>query len=121
MYFTTEEKQSVGALVRAIIMADGKVVPTETLFIAHTVNKLGGLTDSQIMAIEQFSPERVKRILGQMSSEKKRLVSAILVTAPAVDGDIADIEMELVINMLVGIGLPLIQRSEALRIVENNL
>lgn len=122
MIFTNQELAAILRLAHAMANSDGKVTSEETMVIVNEMSRFGVDQNKGRLIGDMganMSYAECCQVVSNMTTEKKRYVTAFLGTLICVDKDINDSEMKLWSLISALCDLPAMNIIEAVQIMAN--
>jgi len=85
--FSSSEKIAILSLLKAMLLADGKVDIMESSMMAAVMEKLD-ISQAETILSDSIEPTDAAKVIAQSSLEKKKIVCGLLGTMMAADKDI---------------------------------
>ncbi len=122
MIFNGQELVAIIKMAKAMVMADGKIEPSEIAVMTREFMRFGvpqNQVDLLLKASDNIEASQAVALVAGMDEERKKYVASYLGVIMAADGDIDDNELALWTLISTLCGLPTMNVLDAINNMEN--
>lgn len=122
MIFNGQELVAIIKMAKAMVMADGKIEPSEIAVMTREFMRFGvpqNQVDLLLKASDNIEASQAVALVAGMDEERKKYVASYLGVIMAADGDIDDNELELWTLISTLCGLPTMNVLDAINNMKN--
>ena len=122
MIFNGQELVAIIKMAKAMVMADGKIEPSEIAVMTRESMRFGvpqNQVDLLLKASDNIEASQAVALVAGMDEERKKYVASYLGVIMAADGDIDDNELALWTLISTLCGLPTMNVLDAINNMEN--
>lgn len=122
MIFNGQELVAIIKMAKAMVMADGKIEPSEIAVMTREFMRFGvpqNQVDLLLKASDNIEASQAVVLVAGMDEERKKYVASYLGVIMAADGDIDDNELALWTLISTLCGLPTMNVLDAINNMEN--
>ena len=122
MTFSGQELTAIIKMAKSMVLADGKIEPSEIAVMTREFMRFGVLQDQVdllLKASDNIEASQAVALIARMDEERKKYVASYLGVIMASDGDIDDNELALWTLISTLCGLPTMTVMEAINNMKN--
>ena len=122
MTFSGQELTAIIKMAKSMVLADGKIEPSEIAVMTREFMRFGILQDQVdllLKASDSIEASQAVALIARMDEERKKYVASYLGVIMASDGDIDDNELALWTLISTLCGLPTMTVMEAINNMKN--
>ena len=122
MTFSGQELTAIIKMAKSMVLADGKIEPSEIAVMTREFMRFGVLQDQVdllLKASDSIEASQAVALIARMDEERKKYVASYLGVIMASDGDIDDNELALWTLISTLCGLPTMTVMEAINNMKN--
>ena len=123
MTFSGQELTAIIKMAKSMVLADGKIEPSEIAVMTREFMRFGILQDQVdllLKASDSIEANQAVALIARMDEERKKYVASYLGVIMASDGDIDDNELALWTLISTLCGLPTMTVMEAINNMKNH-